>query len=108
MLVALGLPIAALMLAALLVTRAVTARVPESVPGLLAAACISAVILWGLSAAGFAALYRIEGAPAALIGTAPGGLGHFLSLGAKAALIWAPMMALVIVTAPRRWRDAVW
>lgn len=110
MLIALGLPVLVLMIAAVLVTRAVERVVPEHLGGLVAAAVLSSVVLWGLSAAGFALLYQLQGAPlAALIGTsAEAGARHFALLGAKAALIWGPLVALTVATAPRRWKTAVW
>jgi hypothetical protein len=43
----------------------------------------------------------------ALLGRSDG-IWHLLNLGAKAALIWAPVLALVVTTAPRRWKTAVW
>ncbi|KUF10610.1 hypothetical protein [Pseudoponticoccus marisrubri] len=110
MITALLLPTLALMALAVLVTRGIEALVPESPAGLAAIAVLSSLALWLLSAAGFAGLYLIRDAQIAVVlGAAPqAGLRHFLGLGAKAALIWAPLVLLVVATAPRRWKTATW
>jgi hypothetical protein len=105
----LALPVLVLMAAAVLVTRGIEALMPESVSGLIATAALSALVLWLAAAIGFAALYRAEGAPVSvLLGAYQGGLTHFLVLGAKAGFVWGPIVAITVVTAPRRWRTAVW
>ena len=104
-----GLLIPALALVALTiaVVRGVERCVPESIPGLAALAAISALLIWGLSAVLFATLYAAQLASiTALAGT--GGWQHFLKLGAQAALIWGPIVLLVVSTAPRRWTTAEW
>ena len=110
MILQLLLPVLALMLVAALVTRGVEALVPESLGGLAATTVISALLVWLLTAAGFAALYTIKDAKVwELLGQAPrASLGYFLRLGASAVLIWGPVLLLVISTAPRRWKTAVW
>ncbi len=104
------LPALGLMLLAVLVARGVEVLVPESLVGLAAMALVSALLCWGLASAGFALLYVQEDARIlTLLGDAPtASAGHFLRLGGRAALIWAPILLLVVTTAPRRWKTAVW
>ncbi len=106
----LALPALVLVAISILVPRLLERTVPESLPGLVALGAISGVALWFLSALGFALLYRVQGPEMVeLLGARPlAGLVHFLTLGAKAALIWAPVLVLAVSTAPRRWREAVW
>lgn len=108
MLIGLGAPVLILMALALLTTRLVEKVAPETLAGLVILGLVSALLLWPLSAGVFAALYVFRGVEtAALLGTA-GGLHHFLTLGAKAALVWAPIVLLVVTTAPRRWKTNTW
>lgn len=89
------------------VARGVEALLPEGVPWLITQAVVSALMLWALSALLFAGLYMLEAPQAAkLIGT--GGWGRFAALGLKAGLVWAPILILVVSTAPSRWKTAVW
>lgn len=106
----LALPALLLVASSILVPRLLERLVPESLAGLTLLGLLSALALWLLSAAGFALLYRMQGpGMVALLGARPlAGFGHFLGLGAKASLIWAPVLVLTVSTAPRRWRDAVW
>jgi hypothetical protein len=110
MILQLLLPVLGLMLVAALVTRAVEAILPESLGALAATTVISAMLVWLLTSAGFALLYTIEDARVwDLLGQAPSAsLGYFLRLGASAVLIWGPVLLLVVSTAPRRWKTAVW
>jgi hypothetical protein len=110
MVVQLLLPVLLLMAATVGVARLVEARMPETLGGILAGLAISAVLALLLSAALFAAIYA-RGDPRILdlLGQAPQiGLAHFLGLGAKAGLIWGPVLLLVTVTAPRRWTTNTW
>ncbi len=108
MLMSLALPTLVLMTLAVLVTRGVEALMPESVPGLIATALLSALLLWALATGLFALLYLWQDARiSALLGDARG-WAHMSGLGASAALIWAPLMLLTVATAPRRWKTAVW
>lgn len=110
MITGLLLPTLALMALAMLVPRLVERQVPESLTGLALCAAVSALALWGLSALGFAGLYALDDPLVLdLLGRDPaGGLRHFAGLGAKAALIWLPVLLLVVSTAPRRWKTAIW
>ncbi|SDY49816.1 hypothetical protein SAMN05444340_10953 [Citreimonas salinaria] len=110
MIAALALPTLVLFALAVAVARGVEALVPETPAGLALQAALSAVALTLLSAAAFAGLYAAGDAPlSTLLGADPrGGVMHFLGLGLKSALIWAPPMLLVVVTAPRRWRHGRW
>lgn len=104
------LPLFALAIVTVLVTRAVEAVMPESVGGIAATAVLSALLCWALAAAGFAGLYALEDPRVlTLLGQTPqAGLRHFVWLGAQAALVWAPILLLVVTTAPRRWKTATW
>lgn len=95
---------------AVLVPLLVERRMPETLGGLLLGGLLSALVVWLLSAALFAGLYSLQG-PGVLeiLRVAPGsGLWHFLKLGAQAALLWAPILVLVVGTSARRWKEAVW
>lgn len=110
MLLTLGLPVLGLMILAVLITRAVETVAPESIVGLVATGAVAGLLCWAMSAAGFAWLYHAQD-PEILtrIGLRPAdGVAHFMTLGAQAALIWAPLVAITVVTAPRRWKTAVW
>ena len=107
MLVSLALPVLTLMAAAVVVTRLLERAVPESVMGLGLLAALAGGVLWALSAAGAAALYASGAVPLSVLAE-PRGLSHLAGQGAKAALIWGPLVALTVVTAPRRWRHATW
>jgi putative exporter of polyketide antibiotics len=110
MVTALLLPTIALFALGVVVARLVERAVPESSLGLAVQAIGSGLVMTALSAALFAVLYARGGTPlgAALDTDPAGGVAHFLGLGARAALIWAPAVLLVVVTAPRRWRHARW
>ena len=103
-------PVILLGLLAVLLPRALERAVPETLAGLGWLALLSALLLWAVSAGLFALLYGLTDARAvAFLEARPGaGLRHFAGLGARAALIWAPIAALVILTAPRRWKHARW
>lgn len=104
------LPALGLMLMAFVVTRGVEVLVPETVTGLAVMAAVSALLCWPLASVGFALLYGVQdGRILALLGEVPAAsAGHFLRLGAKAALLWGPILLLTVSTAPRRWKTAVW
>lgn len=110
MVAALALPTLVLLALAVVVARGVEALVPETPAGLVLQAAFSAVALTALSALAFAGLYAAGDVPlATLIDADPsGGIAHFAGLGLKSALIWAPPMLLVVITAPRRWRHGRW
>lgn len=108
MFLALAFPTILLMVLAGLVTRALERAVPESIPGLVLLALISVLVTWGMAAGLFAGLYLWQDSRLAGLLGEQQGLGHLLRLGAKSALIWGPVVALTVVTAPRRWRNAVW
>ncbi len=109
MILGLALPTILLMAAAVLATRGIEALLPESLGGMAVTLVLSCLALWCVSSLGFAALYIAEGVPVAALGlTEEASILHFLSLGARAALIWAPIVLLVIVTAPRRWKTSRW
>ena len=108
--VTLVLPALLLIGFAVLVPLAVERRMPETLIGLLVGGMVSALVVWLLSAVLFAGLYALQG-PGVLhtLRLSPGaGLAHFLKLGAQAALIWAPILLLVVGTSARRWKEAVW
>ncbi len=110
MITQLVLPILALACVTVLITRAVEALLPESLPGIAATGVISTMLTWLAASAGFAGLYALQD-PRILswIGQVPqAGVGHFLTLGASAAMIWAPILLLVVITAPGRWKTATW
>ncbi|MGR3369401.1 MAG: hypothetical protein ACU0CC_11885 [Sagittula sp.] len=108
MILGLLIPTAILIALAVFVTRGVERLMPETIPGIAAAALLSALALVGLSACLFAVLYLLETPSAARLIGQRGGVLHFLLLGVQAGLVWGPIVLLVSVTAPRRWRTNVW
>lgn len=100
--------ILALCVLTVLVTRGVEAMMPESVAGIALTGIVSALLVWLLASGGFALLYVLQ--DARILGLLDQGplAGHFLRLGFSAGLIWAPILLLVVTTAPRRWKTAVW
>lgn len=108
MVLSLALPTLVLMAAAILVARGFEAVLPETIPGMVACALLSALVLWLLSAAGFGLLYLWQDARYAVLFGDGRSYRHLAALGAKAALIWAPLVALTVVTAPQRWKTATW
>ncbi|WGW04432.1 hypothetical protein [Tropicibacter oceani] len=108
MLLGLALPVVILLILSVLVTRGVEALMPESMAGIVATLIVSALLMWGIAAGLFAGLYLWRGVTVAAVFGAPEGWRHFLWLGGRAALIWAPLVLLVVVTAPRRWKETVW
>ncbi|MBV2359576.1 hypothetical protein KUH32_07310 [Thalassococcus sp. CAU 1522] len=110
MLTQLALPTLVLMALALAVPRLGERLVPETLVGLVALGIGSAIMLWLLSAAGFALSYLWRSPEVAdLLGVLPGsGARHFLVLGLKAGLIWGPVLILAVSTAPRRWKTERW
>ncbi|MFZ7090901.1 hypothetical protein [Primorskyibacter sp. 2E233] len=81
---------------------------PESMAGIVATFVLSLLLLWAFSAGLFAALYFWRGVTFASFFGESQGWRHFLWLGAKAALVWGPIMLLVVITAPSRWKESVW
>ncbi|MDJ0822011.1 MAG: hypothetical protein QNJ09_09430 [Paracoccaceae bacterium] len=110
MIVSLLIPTLILMATAAIVTRLVEAVLPESMAAMALCLGLSAALVWLLAAIGFAALYALELPQAiSLLGDRPeAGLRHFLILGAKAGLIWGPIVLLVVATSPQRWKTATW
>ncbi|SRR6056297_935109 len=110
MILSLLLPICLLGTLAILVPRMLERVMPESLTGIVLTAILSAALLWVISSAGFGILYALEDARVlALVANTPSaGVGHFLRLGANAALIWGPVLLLVVTTSPRRWKSAIW
>ncbi|SMX39529.1 hypothetical protein [Maliponia aquimaris] len=108
MVVEILLQILALCVLTVLVTRGVEALMPESVVGIALTGVVSALLVWLLASGGFALLYAIQ--DARILGLLDQGpaIGHFLRLGFSAGLIWAPILLLVVTTAPRRWKTATW
>ena len=102
-LIQIGLPILALLIAGWLVPALLARALPEGVPGLIVNGVLSTAILGVLSAALFVWLYGPGGQ--ALWQVAP---VHFLLLGARAALIWAPVMVLSLANRPRHWVHETW
>lgn len=87
-------------------------RLPETMGGLALNLVISCLVMWGLSVAYFVAAYLAQDARiAAAIGPGLAGAWHFARLGLLSALLWGPLVALVLVTRPATWRppeDASW
>ncbi|MGP6087827.1 hypothetical protein [Antarctobacter jejuensis] len=110
MIAQLVLPILALAIVTVLITRGIEFLMPESLPGIAATGLIATLLTWLAASAGFAALYALQDPRVlSLIGQVPqAGIGHFLKLGASAGMIWAPILLLVVITAPRRWKTATW
>ncbi|WP_299937987.1 hypothetical protein [uncultured Pelagimonas sp.] len=105
----LALPSLALMVLAVAIPRVIEPFLPETLPGMAVLVLISALILWLASAIGFALLYRLENPQVAeLLFSNSDGTRHFLTLGAKAGVIWGPILALVASTTPRRWKTNTW
>lgn len=104
------IPAVFLGIAAILVPRRIERYVPETVAGLALLTALSSLALLLLSAAGFSVMYQIESPELTerLLRGGVAGVGHFLSLGAKAGLIWGPILALSVSTAPRRWQTNTW
>ena len=97
------LPVAVLMALGWLVPWALGRVTRRSLAGLALNAAVSAVLLLGLGMALFAWLY---GPAAGLVWReAP---GAFLSLSARAALVWGPVAALSVANLPRRWPASDW
>ena len=81
MILGLLIPTAILIALAVFVTRGVERLMPETIPGIAAAALLSALALVGLSACLFAVLYLLETPSAARLIGQRGGVLHFLLLG---------------------------
>lgn len=105
---ALALPVVLLMVLAVVVTRGLERLVSETIPGLILLALLSAMVTWVLAAGVFAGLYLMQDVRLVAVLGDQSGVGHLLRLGAKSALIWGPVLVLTVLTAPRRWRNAVW
>jgi len=99
-----------LALAAIVVPRRLERLVPETIGGLVFLTVLSCAAMLLISALGFSALYQVENPELTerLLRDGTTGFWHFLSLGAKAGLIWGPILALVVSTAPRRWTTNTW
>lgn len=93
-----------------LVPKLLSRVLPEGVKPLMVNACLSAMILFCISAAFFVLLYVYQGLPWAEVrsfGIVQNVL-FFGKLGGISALIWAPIMVLTVANLPRSWVRAVW
>ncbi|MGH1412268.1 MAG: hypothetical protein ACRBB0_02170 [Pelagimonas sp.] len=109
MFVELALPAIVLMVLAVVVPRLVETFLPETLFGMAIIAALSSLILWILASLGFAMLYQWENPRlAALLFSSTTSWPYFLNLGAKAAVIWGPVLALTVSTTPRRWKTNTW
>lgn len=108
MIAGLLLPTIVLMIMGVLVTRGLERVVPETLLGLALNAVIASVILWLLSALLFAVLYQWQDDRVLRLLGQSSGAQHLLAVGAKAAIIWGPLMCLTVATSPRRWKTNVW
>ncbi len=91
-----GVPVALLAAGAAWLPRLLAGRT-LSQARLAMAVALTALLLIALGAGIFALLYALEGAPVAraLAGDAVGLLSFFFGLSLRAALFWAPVLALV-------------
>lgn len=108
MILGLALPAAILMLAAILAVRAFERVLPETLAGLGVIFVISTLLLWGLSTLLFGLLYHWQGAPLETVFGPGEGLAHLAGVGAKSGLLWLPIIAIAVSTAPRRWKHNTW
>jgi len=102
------IPTVVLMGLAVLVTRLVERVMPETMLGLALTALVASGVLWALAGGLFGWLYLSRAPELAPILGAGSGLRHLAGLGAKAALIWLPLVLITVATAPRRWKTNVW
>ena len=109
MLTSLLLPTVILIATAIAVARGIEALLPETLGAILFGLGLSALGMWVISALFFAGLYILESPELAHAIAKDGrGIAHLAILGAKSALIWAPVLLLVASTAPRRWKTNTW
>lgn len=97
-------PVLLLVLAAAALPRWLARRLGRR-PGARALnAALSALALAALAAAAFLALYlaRDPGLWTLMRSAPAAALGHFAGLGARAGLIWAPVLAVSLLSLPRR------
>ena len=84
--------------------------VPEGIPGLFAIATLSAFSLVTLAGLFFIVSYWRAGVT--VDGLMDQGIidsvAYFGRLGLRAAIIWAPMMALSLMALPRTWTRVTW
>lgn len=104
------IPVLLIAVLAIVVPRGLERAMPETLGGVLLLGTASALAMTVLSAVIFAAAYHTHGAALPQVfGLAPGATArHFLWLGVKSALIWAPLTVLAVSSWPRRWRTATW
>lgn len=108
MVFAIVLPAVCLMIFSVLVARAFERVMPETLAGMALTFTLSAILLWAAASGLFALLYHWQGASLEALLGAPQGWRYMAGLGLKAAVIWAPLLGLTVITAPRRWKHNVW
>ena len=108
MVVEILIQIVALAVVTVLATRGIEALMPESLLGIALTGLVSALVVWLLASGGFAVLYAMQDTRVLGLMAEGPAIGHFLRLGFSAGLVWAPILLLVVTTAPRRWKTAVW
>lgn len=108
MITGLLLPTLALMALAVLIPRSIERWTPETLFGLALTAFLGAIALWLCSGLLFALLYNWQDPRVLDLLGQSRGAAHLATLGLKAAIIWAPMLLLTVITAPRRWKTNVW
>jgi hypothetical protein len=97
------LPLALLALAGWAVPWTLARLMPEGPRWLAVNAVASLAALAAVAVAIFVLLYGEAGWPALV--AAP---GHFATLAARSALVWAPIAVLTLANEPRGWQEAEW
>ncbi|MGB3555676.1 MAG: hypothetical protein WBA25_13655 [Jannaschia sp.] len=97
------LPVLALASVAWLLPWALGRALPERPVWLLVNGVVSAILLAGLSGAGFVWLYGPAG-----IAVWEADPAHFAALALRAGLIWGPIVILSLSAQPGRWRSGTW
>ena len=100
------LPVAGIAVVAALLPLMLATRLPQSWGGLGVNLVISGGVLMAVSAGYFAGFYLLEDARMlAMIGEVSGAAGwHFLRLGVLSAMVWGPIVLLVLAMQPQKWR----
>ncbi|MEM9437526.1 MAG: hypothetical protein AAGA15_13775 [Pseudomonadota bacterium] len=94
-------PAIVLVILAWIVPSQLAKRMPETMLALATNLAVSAVIIWIFSALGFAASYAAQGVPWSVMIANP---EHFIWLGQVSALLWGPVLLLVLALQPQKWR----
>ena len=94
-------PVVLIVVIAALVPTLLARKLPETMAALAVNLILSACMLWGLSAVFFGVMYSWQGVPVAVV---IAGSLHLMILGAKAGLLWAPIILLVLAVQPQKWR----